>query len=290
MPRRRGWLLDMVCAIWQSATLEPNYLEDHALVISANSAHFWPPACELFYHGKHSVLQESWPANPGKPLIEVPAVSGGNSPQERMYKVSLVKTEGQKLGLDVDYMAERSVLPILVISGGIAEQWNRSHPERKMNTGDSIVEVNGIRGNVALMLEKCKVDATLELTICKCLTYGHLVADLEKLISIKGCGPIMVRLSWHDAGVFNGVDGCPNAAMRLAGGGEYAFGANAGLQEAQLYCVHRIALFLLSLGLKLLFPCSKLSVTSTFQDLFRIQTCGHWLPTWQSRSWEDLTL
>lgn len=27
---------------------------------------------------------------------------------------------------------------------------------------DSIVEVNGIRGNVALMLEKCKVDPTLE--------------------------------------------------------------------------------------------------------------------------------
>jgi len=43
-----------------------------------------------------------------------------------------------------------------------------------------------------------------------------------------GCGPIMIRLSWHDAGVFNGQNGCPNAAMRLAGGGEYAFGANAG--------------------------------------------------------------
>lgn len=51
-------------------------------------------------------------------------------------------------------------------------------------------------------------------------------------------------------------------ACANSGGGEYAFGANAGLQEAQLYCVHRIALFLLSLGLKLLFPCSKLSVTS----------------------------
>jgi hypothetical protein len=40
-------------------------------------------------------------------------------------------------------------------------------------------QVNGIRGNVALMLEKCKADPTLELTICKCLTFGHLVADLE---------------------------------------------------------------------------------------------------------------
>ncbi|CAJ1338775.1 unnamed protein product [Effrenium voratum] len=150
-------------------------------------------------------------------------------------------SEGQKLGLDVDYMAERSVLPILVISGGIAEQWNKQHPERKMNTGDSIVEVNGIRGNVALMLEKCKVDPTLEMTVCKCLTYGHLVADLEKLISIKGCGPIMIRLSWHDAGVHNGVDGCPNAAMRLAGGGEHAFGANAGLPQVAIPLLQAIS-------------------------------------------------
>eukprot|EP00438_Fugacium_kawagutii_P003597 Skav221605 [mRNA] locus=scaffold1698:831490:832335:+ [translate_table: standard] len=81
------------------------------------------------------------------------------------------------------------------------------------------------------MLEKCRTDPTLELTICKSLTYGHLVRDLENLISVKGCGPIMVRLSWHDAGVFNGADGCPNAAMRLAGGGEHGFAANAGLPQ-----------------------------------------------------------
>lgn len=184
---------------------------------------------------------ESWPANPGKSVMDVPAVSGGNSPHERMYKVTLKKVEGQKLGLDVDYMAERSVLPILVISGGIAEQWNKQHPERKMTPGDSVVEVNGIRGNVALMLEKCKADPTLELTICKCLTYGHLVADLEKLISIKGCGPILIRLSWQDAGVFNGADGCPNAAMRLAGGGEHAFASNAGLPQVAIPLLQAIS-------------------------------------------------
>mmetsp|Transcript_95808 Transcript_95808/g.228141 ORF Transcript_95808/g.228141 Transcript_95808/m.228141 type:complete len:398 (-) Transcript_95808:96-1289(-) len=184
---------------------------------------------------------ESWPANPGKSALDVPTVSGGNTAQERTYKVRLVKKEGQKLGLDVDYMAERSVLPILVISGGIAEMWNKQHPDKKMNTGDSITEVNGIKGNVALMLEKCKADQTLELTVVKCLTYGHLVADLEKLMLVKGCGPIMVRLSWHDAGVFNGADGCPNAAMRLAGGGEHAFGANAGLPQVAIPLLQAIS-------------------------------------------------
>ena len=49
-----------------------------------------------------------------------------------------------------------------------------------------------------------------------------------------GCGPILIGLSWHDAGVFNGKDGCPNAAMRMAGGDEYAFGVHAGGQKSLL--------------------------------------------------------
>ncbi|CAE7853398.1 PRCP [Symbiodinium sp. KB8] len=79
-----------------------------------------------------------------------------------------------------------------------------------------------------------KATAEQLLTLCRCLNYDHLVADLEKLISAKNCGPIMIRLSWHDAGVFNGADGCPNAAMRLAGSGEHSLGANAGLPEVAL--------------------------------------------------------
>ncbi|CAJ1338773.1 unnamed protein product [Effrenium voratum] len=60
------------------------------------------------------------------------------------------------------------------------------------------------------------------------------VNDLEALISKKGCGPLLIRLSWHDAGVFNGVDGCPNAAMRFSGEGENCLAANAGLPDVAL--------------------------------------------------------
>eukprot|EP00438_Fugacium_kawagutii_P012281 Skav236748 [mRNA] locus=scaffold2899:111173:112126:- [translate_table: standard] len=131
-------------------------------------------------------------------------------------------------------MAERSVLPIMTVTGGVAEIWNQEHPELPISKGDSILEVNGIAGDVAEMLDRCKTDMELKLTLCKCLNYDDLVSDLEKLISNKGCGSILVRLSWHDAGVFNGVDGCPNAAMRLLGSGENAMGANAGLPDVAI--------------------------------------------------------
>ena len=36
---------------------------------------------------------------------------------------------------DVDYLAERCVLPILFIAGGLTEQWNKEHPENKISTG-----------------------------------------------------------------------------------------------------------------------------------------------------------
>ena len=35
------------------------------------------------------------------------------------------------------------------------------------------------QGDVAQMLDKCKTDVELELTLCRCLNYDHLVADLE---------------------------------------------------------------------------------------------------------------
>lgn len=63
----------------------------------------------------------------------------------------------------------------------------------------------------------------------------RLVKDLDKLIKEENCGPIMIRLSWHDAGVYSTgklTGGCPNAAMRFPDGGEGAFGANAGLDVA----------------------------------------------------------
>lgn len=166
----------------------------------------------------------------------VPVLDGGIKAAEKeepTYEVMLDKSTGGKLGLDVDYMAERRVLPVMSITGGLAEQWNQANPHKQISKGDSLISVNGVKGDVAIMLERCKTEKVLQLVLAKRFNYDHLVADVENLVTTQGCGSILIRLSWHDAGVYKeGQGGCPNAAMRFADGGESKFDANKGLQNA----------------------------------------------------------
>ena len=55
------------------------------------------------------------------------------------------------------------------------------------------------------------------------LTLDGLIAELDSLVREKNCGPILIRLSWHDAGVYSTgslTGGCPNAVMRFTDAGE----------------------------------------------------------------------
>jgi len=66
------------------------------------------------------------------------------------------------------------------------------------------------------------------------MSLDDIKADIKAIVAEKNCGPIFIRLSWHDAGVYSTgklTGGCPNAAMRFTNGGEGCFGANAGLPD-----------------------------------------------------------
>ena len=72
----------------------------------------------------------------------------------------------------------------------------------------------------------------------------HIVADVKALLAAKNCGPILIRLSWHDAGVFSNGSlkgGCPNAVMRFTDSGEGTFEANAGLTDVAIGLLKPIA-------------------------------------------------
>mmetsp|Transcript_16454 Transcript_16454/g.40523 ORF Transcript_16454/g.40523 Transcript_16454/m.40523 type:complete len:297 (-) Transcript_16454:213-1103(-) len=64
--------------------------------------------------------------------------------------------------------------------------------------------------------------------------YDAVRADVQNLVRAKQCGPILVRLSWHDAGTFEAKSGTggPRGAMRFAAG-ESTHGANNGLDIAR---------------------------------------------------------
>jgi catalase (peroxidase I) len=60
--------------------------------------------------------------------------------------------------------------------------------------------------------------------------------ELTELITSKGCGPILIRLAWHDAGTYDASTqtGGPRGCMRFSEEkSEANFGANAGLGVAR---------------------------------------------------------
>lgn len=76
------------------------------------------------------------------------------------------------------------------------------------------------------------------------MSIEDIKADITALVKDKDCGPIFIRLSWHDAGVYSTgklSGGCPNAVMRFTDGGEGTFGANAGLPDVAVGLLKPIA-------------------------------------------------
>jgi len=76
------------------------------------------------------------------------------------------------------------------------------------------------------------------------MSLEDIKSDLTALVKEKNCGPILIRLSWHDAGVYSTgalTGGCPNAVMRFTDAGEGTFGANAGLPNVAVGLLQPIA-------------------------------------------------
>lgn len=72
-----------------------------------------------------------------------------------------------RLGINVDGVTCRDALPITGVAGGLAQSWNEAHPKEQMLVGDLIVEVNGMSGDTFSMMELCKREQLLRMTVIR---------------------------------------------------------------------------------------------------------------------------
>eukprot|EP00927_Polykrikos_kofoidii_P068881 TRINITY_DN64235_c0_g1_i1.p1 TRINITY_DN64235_c0_g1~~TRINITY_DN64235_c0_g1_i1.p1 ORF type:complete len:248 (+),score=51.04 TRINITY_DN64235_c0_g1_i1:66-746(+) len=76
-----------------------------------------------------------------------------------------VEKTGNFLGLDVHVKKKFEGLLVTQVFDGPILEWNASNPTKQVQVGDRIVEVNGVRGEVRLLVDKLKHDDKLALKV-----------------------------------------------------------------------------------------------------------------------------
>lgn len=104
-------------------------------------------------------------SRPSSPAVTPPNATAMS--YKSTYIVQLSRRDGERLGLDVDYKQERNSLPIVSITGGVAERWNAENPDQPLAEGDNIIEANGTSQDAAAMVRVCQGAQDLCLTLVR---------------------------------------------------------------------------------------------------------------------------
>lgn len=92
----------------------------------------------------------------------------GSTDEGDTYKVVLTKDEGQKLGVNLDFLDGLTGRIDAILMGGLVEKWNSScMAAARVNVGDHVVEVNGVRENAVGMQQQIMQGATLSLVLLR---------------------------------------------------------------------------------------------------------------------------
>eukprot|EP00421_Protoceratium_reticulatum_P003738 CAMPEP_0168362502 /NCGR_PEP_ID=MMETSP0228-20121227/3211_1 /TAXON_ID=133427 /ORGANISM="Protoceratium reticulatum, Strain CCCM 535 (=CCMP 1889)" /LENGTH=1637 /DNA_ID=CAMNT_0008375205 /DNA_START=24 /DNA_END=4937 /DNA_ORIENTATION=+ len=92
-----------------------------------------------------------------------PALQGRTSAKGE-FSITLDRTAGSNLGAQVNPSDGKALL-IESVLGGLLKDWNAANPRDQVCKGDSIVEVNGIRGSSVQLLEECKQRKILQVRL-----------------------------------------------------------------------------------------------------------------------------
>mmetsp|Transcript_6430 Transcript_6430/g.11764 ORF Transcript_6430/g.11764 Transcript_6430/m.11764 type:complete len:123 (-) Transcript_6430:49-417(-) len=81
------------------------------------------------------------------------------------WSVVLQKRPGASLGMDVDLFEGNLLIIYLVCAEGLAADWNKANPEKAIQKGDRVVEVNQKRGDAWQMAHACIDDEVLNMVV-----------------------------------------------------------------------------------------------------------------------------
>ena len=86
----------------------------------------------------------------------VPSVPESIEPRGDTFNVELNLEGDVKIGMGIRMVPELAVLRVeLLQDRGAVAAWNLAHPERKVEKGDHIVQVNDLKGDLPLMVREC---------------------------------------------------------------------------------------------------------------------------------------
>lgn len=107
-----------------------------------------------------------------RPVMQVTAASGETDEAEKAvdgfeeFNITLIKSDGQKLGLQFDGKDGKRMV-IKKIGDGLVSTWNDQNPSQKVVLEDSIVEVNGQRGDVSKLKQAIMESSELRCVIAR---------------------------------------------------------------------------------------------------------------------------
>mmetsp|Transcript_120125 Transcript_120125/g.339952 ORF Transcript_120125/g.339952 Transcript_120125/m.339952 type:complete len:189 (-) Transcript_120125:132-698(-) len=103
-----------------------------------------------------------------RPPVQAAAAPASAAANDNEFEITLDKTTGTKLGIDVDHQ-DGATLLIEGITGGLVEAWNNEAPAAtKVQLGDRVVEVNGLRNDVLMLVDECKKNQVLQMKVKRC--------------------------------------------------------------------------------------------------------------------------
>lgn len=70
------------------------------------------------------------------------------------FAVRFFRMHGEPLGLSYKHGDDRNTLLITEVETGLVRQWNSANPDKSVQSGDSLISINGVRDNIALLEDK----------------------------------------------------------------------------------------------------------------------------------------